>query len=338
MGLTINVGIGNVTGVTGNQTEQLGAKQNKQSIFGGNLNLAEDPVAKRREEAQKQAWKVVQNAWDNDNAVDESMQIRREHYAQMEALQREASEELADISDDKEVLRELYDVAVDSKEQQDLELLEREQNYRNGVSVESFSKDELDRLAELHQQPLTEYQERALELNDRAGNLKIQMQDAARKMQDDIADIRSIKQERLKSNPMLEAQEAKDEILEAANDEIVGMLMQEAKEYIDEKREEAEEKAEKLTEEKEEREEQLEEIKLERAMQEALIEGTKEAVEKAEAIARQNDAPSIEISEMVDIASGKDLSKDVGQSLDDIKSSMNLLEADLKGIKVDEEV
>ena len=41
---------------------------------------------------------------------------------------------------------------------------------------------------------------------------------------------------------------------------------------------------------------------------------------------------------MVDIAKGSDVSKDVGQSLDEIKSSMNLLEADLKGIKVDEEV
>ena len=339
MGLTINAfGICNATDIAGQNIEQIGAKQNKQNVFGGNLNLANDPIAKRREEAQKQAWKVVKDAWDNDNSVDESMQVRRDHYAEMEALQREATAELADVNDDKEVLRELYDVAEDSKEQQDLELLEKEQDYKNGVSLESFSKEELDRLGELHQQPLTEYQERALELNDRAGNLKNQIQDATRQMQDDTADLRSIKQERLKSNPMLEAQQTKDAIMEAANDEIIGMLVQEAQEHIDEKMEEAKEKAEKSMEEKEEREEQREAIKLERAVQEAIIEGTKEAAEKAESIARQSEAPSVEITEMVDIASGKDMTKDARQSLEEIKSSMNLLEADLKGIKVDEEV
>lgn len=339
MGLTINAfGISNATDIAGQNIEQIGAKQNKQNVFGGNLNLANDPIAKRREEAQKQAWKVVKDAWDNDNSVDESMQVRRDHYAEMEALQREATAELADVNDDKEVLRELYDVAEDSKEQQDLELLEKEQDYKNGVSLESFSKEELDRLGELHQQPLTEYQERALELNDRAGNLKNQIQDATRQMQDDTADLRSIKQERLKSNSMLEAQQTKDAIMEAANDEIIGMLVQEAQEHIDEKMEEAKEKAEKSMEEKEEREEQREAIKLERAVQEAIIEGTKEAAEKAESIARQSEAPSVEITEMVDIASGKDMTKDARQSLEEIKSSMNLLEADLKGIKVDEEV
>lgn len=339
MELTINAyGVGNANDIAVNHREQIGTKQNKQTVFGGNLNLANDPIAKRREEAQKQAWKVVQNAWDNDNSVDESMQVRRDHYAEMEALRREATEELADVCDDKEVLRELYDIDKDSKEQKDLELLEREQDYKNGVSLKSFTKEELNRLDELHQQPLTEYQERALELNDRAGNLKIQIRDAARKMQDDTADLRSIKQERLKSNPMLEAQQTKDAIMEAANDEIMGMLVQEAKDHIDETMEEAEEKAEKSMEEQEEREEQLEEIKLERAMQEAIIEGTKEAAEKAEAIARRSEAPSIEISEMVDIATGKDMAKDVGLSLDEIKSSMNLLEADLKGIKVNEEI
>lgn len=339
MGLTINVcGIGNVNDITPNHKEQIDGKNNKQTIFGGNLNLVNDPIAKRREEAQKQAWKVIQNAWDNDNSVDASMQIRRDHYTEMEALRKEAVDELSEVSDDKEVLRELYNVNKDSKEQQDLELLEKEQDYKNGVSLESFTKEELERLEELHQQPRTEYQERALELNERAGTLKIQIRDVTYKMKHDTADIRSIKQERLKSNPMLEAQQTKDAIMEAANQEIMGMLVQEAKDHVDETMEEAEEKAEKSMEKQEEQEEQLEEIKLERAMRQAMIEGTKEAAEKAAAIARQNEAPGIEMSEMVDIATGKDMTQDVGQSLDEIKSNMKLLEADLKGIKVDQEI
>ena len=157
-------------------------------------------------------------------------------------------------------------------------------------------------------------------------------------MRDDIADIHSIKQERLKSNPMLEAQKAAEEILDAANDEVIGMLIQESQEYIDEKMAEEKEDAEKSMEEKEEREEQLDELKLKRAVQEALIEGTKEAVEKAKAMERRMESPEVEISEMIDIAQGDSAATDVGQSLDEIKNSMNLLEADLKGIKVDKEV
>lgn len=329
---------GNVNDILGRDNEQMGAKNQKQTIFGGDLSIANDPVAQKRKEAQEQAWNIVKNAWESDISVDESMQARRTHYAQMEALRKETTESLADVNEDKEVLRELYEVDMDSQEQKDLELLEKEQDYKNGVSNEGLTKEEIERLAELHQQPLTEYQERALELNDQAGNFKIQIEDANRRMKDDTSDLYSIRKERLKSNAMVEAQDAAEDIMKAANDEIIGMLVEEAKEHVDEKMEENEEKAEKAAEEQEEKEEQLDEIKLKRAVQEALIEGTKEAVEKAKAIERQSEAPDMEITEMVDIAKGGDISKDVGQSLGDIKNSMNLLEADLKGIKVDEQV
>lgn len=329
---------GSVSNRLGHDNGQLGAKNQKQTLFGGDLSIANDPIALKRKEAQEKAWKIVKNAWANDMTVDESVQERREHYAQMEALRKEATESLADINDDKEVLRELYGVGADSQEQKDLELLEKEQDYKNGVSFDAPTKEEMERLAELHQQPLTEYQERALELNNQAGNLKLQIEDANRRMRDDTSDLYSIRQERLKSKAMLEAQDAAEDIMETVNDEIIGMLLQEAKEHIDEKMEESKEKAEKAAEEQEEKEEQLEEVKLERAVQEAMIEGTKEAVEKAKAIQRQNEAPDMEMTEMVDIAKGSDVSKDVGQSLDEIKNSMKLLEADLKGIKVDQGV
>lgn len=340
MGLTIKAfDMGNTANVTGKSAENAGAEKTGKSIFAGNLNLANDPVAKRMQEAREQAWKVVSNAWKNDKAVDDSIQARRDHYAQQEQLKKEASESLAEIHDDEKVLQELYGVPDDSQEQQDLELLKKEQDLKNKVTQTPLPQEELARLEEIHKNPLTEYQTRALELNERAGDYKIQIEDADRQMRDDTADIYSIKLERLKYNPMLEAQEAADAIMGAANEEIKGMLVQDAMDYIDEKLEEAEEKAEEAMEDKEEREEQLDELKLKRAVQEALIEGTKEAVEKAKAIERQTEAPDIEIAEMVDIAKGSaDITKDVGKSLDDIKSSMKLLEADLKGIKVDEEV
>lgn len=325
-----------------NAAERSAANENtqksKKNVFAGNLNLVNDPIAQRRKEAKEQAWNVVSNAWKNDQSVDDSIQARRDHYAQMEQLKKEAVDGLADVNEDAEVLQELYNVADDSEEQQDLELLKKEQDFKNGVTHTAPTDEERKRLEKIHEKPLTEYQTRALELNDRAGNYKLQMEDVDRKMQDDTGDIRSIKLERLKSNPMLEAQQAAEEILAAANEDIKGMLVSDAVDHIDEKMEETEEKAEDAMEEKENREEQLEELALKRAVQEALMEGTREAVERAKAMERRSEAPDIEVQDMVDIAKGNHVTKDVGQSLDDIKSSMKLLEADLKGIKVDEEV
>ena len=80
----------------------------------------------------------------------------------------------------------------------------------------------------------------------------------------------------------------------------------------------------------------LDEMKLERAIERAMIEGTDEAVEEAERIKRQNDSPDIQMTDMVDLADSADLKKSVDQNLGDIKSSMKVLKADLKGIKVDE--
>ena len=323
---------------SGQSIGQASENGTKKSIFGGNLNLAKDPIEQRRREAQEKAWNIVKNAWDNDGAVDEMIQARRSHYAEMRALKEEATTGLADVQEEIEVLRQLYSVDADSEEQKELELLEKAQNIKSGASKEKLTEEESRRVAELYQGTLTEYQIRGLELNERAIEMKKQIADADKLMRDDTADIYSIKQERLKSNPMLEAKKAAEDILDAANDEVIGMLIQESKEYLDEKLEEAKEEAEKSMEEREEREEQLDELKLKRAVQEALIEGTKEAVEKAKVMERQMDAPEVEVSEMIGIAQGDAVTKDVGQSLDGIKNSMNLLEADLKGIKVDEEV
>lgn len=339
MNLTINAANANRNLLhAAEQDGENGRKGSGRNIYGGNFNAAADPIAERKKEAQAQAWKVVSNAWKNDRIVDDSIQSRRGHYKEMEKLKDEALTSLKDIREDKEVLRELYGVEADSQEQKDLELLEKERREMRRPNSETFTEEEQSRLMELHKGPLTEYQQRAMEMVKQAEIYEDQIEDADRRMRDDVADIHSIQKERLKSNPMLEAQKAAEDIIGAANDEIKAMAIEEAREHIDEAQEKREEKAEEAMEEKEEREEQLEELKLKRAIQEALIERTKEAAEEAREQERENQAPEIEMGEMVDITKSNTISKDVGQSLSDIKSSMRLLEADLKGIKVDKEV
>lgn len=339
MGLTINA---NGFATAARQAEKSAGRQEKQggkSYFGGNLNLAEDPIEKRREEAKRQAWKVVSNAWGSDNAVDRQMDERRAHYGEMQALKEEAGRQVDALNGRKEELRELYQVSEDSEEQEELKLLEKAQDYKNGVSHERPTMEEQKRIAEIEARGLTEYQSRALELNDQAAKFKLDARDAERAMVDDIGDVNAIKLERLKSHAMVDAQKAAESIMETANKEIIGMAVQEGMDHIDEKMEEAEEKAEENMEKKEEREELLEEQQEMRALQEAFIEGTREAVERAEAEHRQNEAPDIEITDIVDIIKHHgDAANQVQSDLKDIQSSMKVLEADLKGIKVDDKI
>ena len=240
----------------------------------------------RKKQAQEKAYKVVKEAFANDRFVDESIQSRRDHYAEMSKARDEATEQLKDIT-----------------------------------------------------RMIEESEEERPDLVDQANKFRKDIEDANKQMRDDVSDVKQIRLERLKTHPMIDAEKEADSILDAANDDIKGMLIQDAVDNIDKKQEENEEKAKDASEEKKEKDEQLEAAEEKRAVQEALILRTKEAIEEAKSVQKRNEAPDMEMEDMIDLTkittSGS--GKDVKQSLDDIKSSMKVLEADLKGIKVDQE-
>lgn len=323
---------GSKTDKTDGQTVK---KEEKKNIFGGDLNLVNDPVAQKRKEAQEKAWKLVENAWKGDQAYEKNIQERQDHYDQMRQLRSEAGDELLRIGQEKEALKEQYGIKDDSQEQKDLELLEKLYDAGRGRQV-SFTEEEMERCKALSKEPRTEYQQRALDLYGKEAHFRSEMEEAEKQMKDDAADIRAVKLEHLKTHGMVDAQKSADEILKAASDEIIGMLKDEALDHIDEEKEKAEEKAEETKEKKKEEEEKRDELELKRAEQEALIMRTKEAVEKAESLRNRQEAPQIDTGEMVDIAKDYAQSGDVKQSLEEIKVNMKLLDADLKGIQVDE--
>ncbi len=280
--------------------------EGRKSYFAGNTNLASDPISQKRKEAQEKAWKVVSDAWEVDKSIDKSVEDRQNHYNEMLAIKEEAQAYIKDINDQIDGLKEEY-----------------------GITEDMTVKDWPD-----------EYKQRYVELNKQASAFKVQIYDADKLMKDDIADIKAIAQERLKSNPMLDAQKTAEDIEAAANDEIINMAMQQAKDYIDEKLEETEEKAEEKAEQEEAEEEKLENIREEKALQEALIAGTKEAVEEAEARRRENQADDLELplDDLVKLTQGNTATSQAQAALNEIKNSMNLLEADLKGIEIDKEI
>ena len=324
-----------------NNSVQMGTKDGqsvrtvKNAAFGGATKLGEDPVAKRREEARRQAWKVVENAWKNDRSVDDTIQSHRDSYAELENRKKGALAAIDETNQQKEALEHFADLGF---EQVSIEPVVGEDTDPYAIQKEDLPQifEEYDRLAEIHKKPLTGYQKQALELNNYAAGHKREIRRADYGMTAEKQNVSRIKLERLKTHAMVDAQGAADDIMDAANDEIIGMLVQEVKDQQDEKMDEAKEKADEAMKEKEKREEKLDEMKLERAIERAMIEGSDEAVEEAERIKRQNDSPDIQMTDMVDLADSADLKKSVDQNLGDIKSSMKVLEADLKGIKVDE--
>ena len=89
---------------------------------------------------------------------------------------------------------------------------------------------------------------------------------------------------------------------------------------------------------KRKRQERLDALEEKRAVEKALIEGTKEAVDRAKEKQQKHEAPDMKLDEMLTLTTEHKQMNGVEQGLDDIKSSMKVLEADLKGIKVDKEV
>lgn len=320
---------GKVAGVSGD-------KSSGKSFFAG--NLTGDPIEQRRKQAQQKAFMLVSDVWENDKKTDEGIQTRRDDFLEQLQSKEEAEKQLAKVNQNMKALQEAYGVEDDSQEQKDLLIWEKYYDSQSGVPHEAMTDDEKKRLGELMQQPKTEYQEAALELNNQAGMWKEQIETANNQMTDDIKDITSIRLERLKTHPMVDAQKDADAIMAAANKEILGMLIAEGKEHLDEIREEEQEKAEEKKEEEKTEEERLERVEEKRAIQEALIEGSKEAVAEARAKARENDADDFEFTDIVRQSADTTASGGVSKSLEDIKNSMKLLEADLKGIQVDEEV
>ena len=103
--------------------------------------------------------------------------------------------------------------------------------------------------SKLEAEGLTEYQERALQMDSFKDRHLKNIQDSKGGIIEEAATIRAMGLERLKKFPMLEAQQEAEKVLESASDEIIGMLIDEAKDHIDDKAEEEQEKAEEKKEE-----------------------------------------------------------------------------------------
>lgn len=299
------------------------SKPNSQctAIFAGNSALTQDdPIKKKREEACKKAMKIVGDAFASEQKIDDDLASRKSHIDELRDNMNQAQAAMNQIDQEKNQLRESKGIAVDSEEQKDLELLEKRSASKRVGSEVSLTKEDQERLAQIDAKGMTEYQKQAMEMEGYKAPYRKNISDSKKQIVEENAIIRGVMLERLKSNPMLDATQEADSIMEAADDEIMGMLIQEGRDFINEKHQEEEEAAKEKAAEEKEKEEQIE----------AIREDTKEQKERVEKNKIEN------LTEQV-----LDLDKaqtDIKAEVSDIVDKMSLVIEDIKGSVVDQQV
>ena len=315
--------------------------EKKTTVFMGDLNIGKDPIKEKIESARKQAFKIVSDAYGADRDFDKQVGKIKDLAKEMKAEKAAAQEDKKAAEETIEGIKNEYSVGEDSKEQQDLEWL---MNYRKGSRDERFCDPEQmkkDRArADEIEANLTEYQSRMLEAGEQLDTAQKRIDEADAALVATRQSLTDAAQEKNKNHAMVDAQNEAEAIMDAAEKSVVGMIMNDAKDKIDEKAREEQEKAE----EKKEEEEKQEKIEAERAekkaIQEALAEGSKETVQEARDQSRQRGNDDLELTDVLgsDPTQRIENAGNVNAALDELKNKMALIDADLKGIKIDESV
>ena len=189
-----------------------------------------------------------------------------------------------------------------------------------GVDPDSQEEKELRTLVDDEELPsgLTEYQERALPLLREKKVHQDKLKEAETGVRIENMTMRDMTVERLKTDPAGDAWDQADSIMEAAGKEVAGMVIGDAMAHIDEQIEEKREEAEKAKEEKEKLEERIEAAKEKKEEREELTEEILEAADRMSVKELDTSNPDSEINKLM--------------------NKLKLIETDVKGAVVDEQV
>lgn len=307
-----------VRGAEGQNAQKEGQKVKKGAIYGGSLTQLCDPVEQKRQQAKQRAMKIVGDVWKKEQKIDDDLAARKEKVRTLLQEQGEYRREIGALEKERALLKEQYGVKDDSEEQRELELLEKELDAQISSKGITLTKEEYEQIAQIKQRGLTEYQSRMLEKKEACFGYELRIEKIEKEVRIENAIISGVKLERLKSNPMGEAIDQAEAVQKAASEEILGMLVEEGQEHIEEEMQEKKETAEKKKEKEEIQEEKLEHIKEKKKQQEELSEDILKTTE-----------------ELINLDSKQST---VQKELKDMMSSLKVLEEDIKGAKIDKEV
>lgn len=234
------------------------------TVFAGNLNLLQDSVAKKREDARKEAMGLISKQFKADIAIDMDIAERNNHIDEVQEENKYASREIERLETDIKRCKEEYG-ATDAE------------------------------LVDMHKQ---------------IAYWKTKIYEGDKVIREEVATIKATKEAMLsRTHDMSDVEAAAEDIMDAASDEILGMLTKEVLDKLEEEKKEEQEKAEKAKETKEEQEELIEKKQEQKKLEELNKEiASTDSVTDKEQIQRK---------------------------IDEILAKQKLLQEDLKGLGVD---
>lgn len=296
-------------------------QQNKAFFAGGILpgqqpESTADRIAAKKGLYWKQAMHGVTGVNDAEKRMDKSVDEIMERVRMLTKENEEADVFLQEANRRMTQAKEDYQIDSDSQEEKDLDLLKKKFDIDHNRTREELTEEEEKRLEEMGE--LTEYQKLSMDSYEQADHWKNKILENRREMRATGSVTRHVKLMRLESHAMEDAMRAKEDLMEAAAKDAIGVLTEEAVNAVDEKAEDVKEAAEARREQKAEQEEQLEEAR----------EKKEEAEAAAESI-RKNASNLAEQTLMSEIGT-VDLDAEIQKILEEEK----MLEEELKGLRV----
>lgn len=223
-------------------------QKNTTNVLATNLNMnQQDSVTMKKVKAQKEAMKTLLDQFTSDKKIDDDLKSRINHMSDLESEITTSQNEVKKLEDMKQQTKESFGVTDDSGEQENLELLEKQrESFKKGSKVK-LTDEEKQKLSTMG--PKTEYQTAILDYNAMEDVWNDKIKTASDEKIGENETIKAIKKSLLKTHPMVDAEGVADDIMDEANKEVVGMLIKEAKDHIDEEQDKNEEKVEKAKEE-----------------------------------------------------------------------------------------
>ena len=195
----------------------------------------QDKAAMKKGIYWKQAMHGVTSVNQAEKRMDASIADIKENVRLLQKEREEADAALNDMERKMQQAKVDYDVADGSQEEKDLELLKKQFDIAHHRISGTLTKEEQKRLEEMER---TDYHNLSMEFYEQADYWKEKLGDISKQMDASSYVIRRVRSMRLESDAMEEAKRAKEELLEAASKETVGILKDEAVDALDEKAEE----------------------------------------------------------------------------------------------------
>ena len=300
----------------------IGAGDGKTKSF-SLAHKVKDPVAERKEQAFEKARKIVSDAFAGEQKIDAELQQLRDLSARLTQENKEKLDQISQNNTEMTELKQTYGVAEDSEQQKDLEILMKKNDSLYNPSVRLTDEEET-RYREIMAQGPTEYQSRMMERYEENNRLHREAEENLMAIQANGSAIRFINGERLKTNPIGDAEKAAEKVLEAESEALKGELVGDALDHVQEEFSEKVEEAEKQAEQKAEVEERIEKV------QENVEEQRKQAEQVRQETRDAQSSAETAISEDISL-----MQEQIQAEIDKVLEELKLLAEDLKGNAVD---